>query len=143
MGFDKKKHEIDKKRDKRRKRRIRSQIFAYLFLIVLIALLAFGIYKGVVAFAAVLKEQGQPIDEVISQDAVVSEEKVTETDAGAIVTPNFDDDLDNEEPQDENITGNDEDSQVQDENLTEDSENASETGEGQDDPSDTEGEITE
>lgn len=75
----------EEKREKRHKRRIKNQIIAFIVALIIIAACGYGAYVGISALARVIKEKGEPIDEIISSNEVVSEDKTQ----GVIATPNI------------------------------------------------------
>lgn len=79
----------ENKRKNRKKHRIKNQILSYLCVIIIVVILGLALYKGVLILSKVIKEQGEPIDEVISQNMVEATPEPEEN-TGAIVTPDFD-----------------------------------------------------
>lgn len=75
----------DDKREARRHRRIRSQVIAWLVLILILAGIGYGGYRGVNYFLDYLASRPQPVTERVEEPA--PEEEQSQVSAGVISTP--------------------------------------------------------
>lgn len=116
----------DTNRKNRKKRRIKNQILSFIVVIILIGIIGFGLYKGVLFLADVIEKQGEPIDEIISENAIdtlndtsANEGTTGDETAGVIGTPEFDEDIlnDNGESDSENSQDNDTETDENAENV--------------------------
>lgn len=103
----------EERRKARRRRRVLSQIFAYIFMLVIVALLAYGGYRLVTFLVTKIKAGDDAI--TVSEDA--ASESTSENGAGIIVTP--DSIIEETENLLDEVSNNDADAEVVDEVVNE------------------------
>lgn len=81
------KNNREQKREDRRKRRVRNQILSFFIVLIIIAAVGFGLYKGIVMLVKIIKDEGNAAVTSVSEDETVSSDV---PDAGVIATPDID-----------------------------------------------------